>query len=172
MAETDLSGKSTTVNAGVGLQPRLAVERKTDTSTVEPGAIVQSKSVSDSDILLGAGNLANWDAAVNRPYGCVNERGELDLDAAFAASIAGRVSPLGSRDIVYVEVIVGSGDLIEGDKLYLHTTGGQAAKMTIAVAGTPTADEVLAHHRNYIGMVIEFSANDASDTRWVKTFLN
>ncbi len=172
MASVDLSTISPTVNAGVGLQPRIQIQRKTDSTDVAPGGIVQSKSVSDNDVLLSAvADPADWDGAVHRPLGVVYEVGDLDLDTAFAAGVLVDISLLGSLDIVYVEVVENGGDLIEGDKLYISATAGLAAKMIIANAAAPTADEGLFHHRGYVGMVLEFSA-DSANTRWVKTLLN
>ena len=172
MASTNLSTISPTVNAGIGPQPRILVERKTDDTSVAPGAIVQSKSVSDNDVLAATADPTDWDAASkNRPFGVAYERGELDLNTAFGAGVTIQIAPLGSGEPVYVEVVENGGDIIEGNKLFLSATAGLAALMVIGTAGTPTADEALAHQLIYIGMALEFSA-DSANTRWIKTLLN
>lgn len=173
MAETDLSTISPTVNAGVGPQPRILLDRKTDDGSVNPGAIVQSKSVSDNDVLANAvADPTDWDGAAHRPLGVVYEDGELDIDTVFGTGVPVLISPLGSGDIVYVEISASAGDLIEGDPIYAsNSVAGQAVKAVYANVAAPTGDEVVAHHRNYIGRCLEFAA-DSADTRWVKTLLN
>lgn len=172
MASVDLSTVSPTVNAGVGLQPRIFLERKTDSTDVAPGGIVQSKSVTDNDVLLSAvADPADWDGAVHRPLGVAYERPDLDLDTAFGTGVVIEIALLGGCDIVYVEVAESVGDILEGDSLYISATAGLAALMVVAVAATPTADEGLFHIRGYVGMALEFSATSAN-TRWLKVLLN
>jgi hypothetical protein len=137
----------------------------------KPGSVVLINTA-DPDVSVATGDPADWDAAGNKPYGVLIEREDLDIDTDFPDNTVVRLAPLGQNAHVNVEVVTNAGAILKGDKLYLSTVAGLVDLITVAVVGTPTADEALAHGRIFVGTAMEDSANDASNTRWIKIKLS
>lgn len=171
MATALLSAKANSViDAEAGVEIFLQDQVISGTAT-KPGSIVDIVTA-DPDVGAIVGDPANWDDAGNVPYGVVIEREGEDLDTAFADNVAVKVAPIGQVGHVNVELVSGIAAVLKGHKLYKSTVAGLANIIVIAVAGTPTADEALAHGLLFVGTAMEDSPQDASNTRWIKMRLS
>ena len=171
MATTLLCAVSNTVDAGGPAVPM--IERNITGSATKAGSVVQTDSVSSLLVDPAVGDPTDWDAANNliHTVGVVKERKDYDVDTVIPAGKSVQIYPLGSGKEVYIEVIESAGDILEGAPVYVGTTAGKLQLMTIGTAGTPTADEALAHGLLFVGRVQQFSA-DSANTRWIKVKLS
>jgi len=170
MATALLSAKANSVIDSEYPREIFLQDQVTGAATVKPGSIVKIDTA-DPDVTLATGDPTDWDAT-EQPYGVAIEREDLDLDTAFADNLPIKVAPLGQDACVNIEIITDSGAILKGDRLYLSTVAGKANLVVIATAATPTVNEILAHERIFIGTAMEDSANDATNTRWIKVKLS